>query len=387
MSNFITQRFSPARVGAIVFKELKQLARDKITFAMVVMIPLVQLILFGYAINTDVRHVPAGLVDFSQTSYSRNLVQQISHSQVVDFVAQYHSVEQAQRAITAGDVSAVLILPSDLLRRVAQRNAGNSVQHPATANSDDAVAQWLTDGSDPMISGAISGLSRLPVQLRTVPRATLPSQDFALLNLFNPERRTAVNIVPGLIAVILTMTMILFTSAALVREREQGNMEFLITTPIRPLELMVGKILPYIVVGYLQMLIILGLGYGLFAVPLPQNWGSLLLVTLCFIVASLTMGLLISTRAQTQLQAMQMTVFILLPSILLSGFMFPFAAMPKPAQYLAEVLPATHYVRMIRAVVLRDAHWWQLQFDIGCLLAFSVVGFVIATLKFNKRLD
>lgn len=192
---------------------------------------------------------------------------------------------------------------------------------------------------------------------------------------------------PGLIAVILTMTMILFTSAAIVREREQGNLEFLINTPVRPFELMLGKILPYMLIGAVQVALILGLGHALFAVPVPREIGSLVMVTLLFILASLTLGLLISTRAQTQLQAMQMTVFILLPSILLSGFMFPFVAMPKPAQYIAELLPATHYVRLVRAVVLKDAHWTALGTDVLALLTFIVIGMTLATLKFHKRLD
>lgn len=230
----------------------------------------------------------------------------------------------------------------------------------------------------------------MPLPQRTANHraSSLPASAlFEVVNYYNPERRSAVNIVPGLIAVILTMTMILFTSAAIVREREQGNMEFLINTPIKPLELMIGKILPYIAIGIIQVSILLGLGHVLFAVPLPEQWVSFWLVTLLFILASLTLGLLISTKAQTQLQAMQLTVFILLPSILLSGFMFPFVAMPAPAQNIAELLPATHYVRLVRAVVLRDAHWSELIGDISVLLCFIVVGITLATMQFRKRLD
>lgn len=369
---------SITRVGAIVFKELKQLSRDRITFGMIVMIPLVQLILFGYAINTDVRHVPAGLVDDSRSSLARQLVQDLEASQVVEFQYFFPSLTEAETAITQGKVSAVLYLPDDFNRRVIEK------ERDPTARP---VAQWITDASDPMLTNAIKGLRQMPISIRGVPVNAAPTSVYEVVSYFNPEQRSAVNIVPGLIAIILTMTMILFTSAAIVREREQGNMEFLITTPVRPLELMLGKILPYIFIGFFQMSIILSLGHVFFAVPLPGDIISVLVVTLCFILASLALGLLISTKAKTQLQAMQMTVFILLPSILLSGFIFPYAAMPKPAQWIAEVLPATHFVRMIRGVVLRDAHWTDLGGDIFCLLLFAVLGILIATLNFKKRLD
>ena len=373
---------SLSRIQAIFLKEIWQLSRDRITFAMIVMIPLVQLMLFGYAINTDVRHVPAALVDLTGgSSIARQLAWDLQASQAVSFDGDYTSVQSATAAMTAGDIHAILVIPADVERRLDELRRGQS-QRP--------LAQWITDGSDPMLGNAIAALRQMPLPQR-VPshrEAAVPASGvFELVNYYNPQRRSAVNIVPGLIAVILTMTMILFTSAAIVREREQGNMEFLINTPIRPLELMLGKILPYIVIGLIQVAIILGLGHGLFAVPLPTQWFSLWFVTLLFILASLTLGLLISTRAQTQLQAMQLTVFILLPSILLSGFMFPYVAMPKPAQYLAELLPATHYVRLVRAVVLRDAHWTVLSNDVLVLLAFIIIGMTLATLQFRKRLD
>lgn len=369
---------SAARLGAIIFKELKQLARDRLTFGMIVMIPFFQLILFGYAINTDVRHVPAGLVDDSRSSLTRQLVQDLEASQVVKFLYYFDSASQAEKAITQGKVSAVLFIPDDFNRRVIDREKDPSAR---------PVAHWVTDASDPMLTNAIKGLRQMPMSIRGVPVSEKPSTTFELASYFNPEQRSAVHIIPGLIAIILTMTMILFTSSAIVREREQGNMEFLINTPVHPLELMLGKILPYIVIGIFQMCIILLVGHWLFAVPLPEYIGSLFIVTLCFILASLTLGLLISTKVQTQLQAMQMTIFILLPSILLSGFVFPYAAMPKPAQWIAEVLPATHFVRMIRGVVLRGAEWTDLLGDLFFLLAFAAIGLVLATLNFKKRLD
>ena len=372
---------SLSRIYAIFIKELWQLSRDRITFAMIVMIPLVQLMLFGYAINTDVRQVPAALVDQSGSSASRQLAADLQASQAVLFKQDFTDLKAATAAMTAGHINAILLIPADYNRRLDDIRRGDRSR---------PLAQWISDGSDPMLGNAIAALKQMPLptlspqhKAAAVPESAL----FELVNYYNPQKRSAVNIVPGLIAVILTMTMILFTSAAIVREREQGNMEFLINTPIRPLELMIGKILPYIAIGLIQVAIILGLGHALFAVPLPSQWFSLWLVTLLFILASLTLGLLISTRAQTQLQAMQLTVFILLPSILLSGFMFPYVAMPKPAQYIAELLPATHYVRLVRAVVLRDAHWTTLTPDLLVLLLFIVIGMTLATLQFRKRLD
>ncbi len=372
---------SLTRIKAIFVKELWQLSRDRITFAMIVMIPLVQLMLFGYAINTDVRHVPTALVDASGSSAARQLAADLQASQAVTFTGQFNDIQSATAAMTAGSINAILVIPNDFERRLDDRRR---------SSNERPLAQWISDGSDPMLGNAIAALRQMPLPMLAPQHheAAVPTGAmFEVVNYYNPERRSAVNIVPGLIAVILTMTMILFTSAAIVREREQGNMEFLINTPIRPLELMLGKILPYIVIGLIQVAIILGLGHGLFAVPLPAQWFSLWLVTLLFILASLTLGLLISTRAQTQLQAMQLTVFILLPSILLSGFMFPYVAMPKPAQYIAELLPATHYVRLVRAVVLRDAHWTVLTSDVLVLVAFTVIGMTLATLQFRKRLD
>jgi ABC-2 type transport system permease protein len=372
---------SLTRIQAIFLKELWQLSRDRITFAMIVMIPLVQLMLFGYAINTDVRHVPTALVDASGSSAARQLAADLQASQAIIFAGDFSDIQSATAAMTAGDINAILVIPDDFDRRLDDRRRGLN---------ERPLAQWISDGSDPMLGNAIAALRQMPLPMLAPQHheAAVPTGAmFDLVNYYNPERRSAVNIVPGLIAVILTMTMILFTSAAIVREREQGNMEFLINTPIRPIELMLGKILPYIAIGLIQVAIILGLGHALFAVPLPVQWFSLWLVTLLFILASLTLGLLISTRAQTQLQAMQLTVFILLPSILLSGFMFPFVAMPKPAQYIAELLPATHYVRLVRAVVLRDAHWTVLTSDVLVLVAFTVIGMTLATLQFRKRLD
>lgn len=359
------------RIKAIMIKEIRQLSRDRITFGMVVMIPLIQLLLFGYAINTDVRDIPIAVVDQSESAVGRMITESVKATQVITVKAAYATVGEAEQAITAGEVRGALVLPSDLAQRIAQ---------------DRTVGQWLVDGSDTMVSAALLQLRDMPLQELVNYEPTGPST-FEVALFFNPERRSAVNIVPGLLGVILTMTMILFTSAAIVRERERGNLELLITTPVHSLELMVAKIIPYIFVGLLQVCIILGLGHYIFSVPINGALTQILFGTLLFISASLTLGLLISTIAQTQLQAMQMTIFILLPSILLSGFMFPYEAMPVAAQWISEILPATHFMRMIRGIVLRGADLMDLWRDALWLFVFTVIGIIVASMRFKKSLD
>lgn len=370
------------RIFAIVVKELRQLSRDRMTFGMIVMIPLVQLMLFGYAINTDARHLPAGLVNLSDSAYSRALVQAVEATQVVDFQQRYVSVVEAEVAITRGEVKAVLYLPADLDERL--------VRHPAFAGQAylaQPIGQWLVDGSDTVVAATFRSLRQMPLDEVAGRASKSSTPSFEVVQYFNPEQRSVVNIVPGLLGVILTMTMVMFTSAAIVREREQGNMEFLITTPVRPLELMLGKIVPYVLVGFVQVIIILSAGHVLFDVSIRGGLDSIALAAMLFICASLTLGLVISTIAKTQLQSMQMTIFILLPSILLSGFMFPYEAMPIAAQWIAEALPATHFMRMSRAIVLRDAQVMDLQFDALWMIGFTCIGLFIASLRFSKRLD
>ncbi len=366
-----------ARIRAVMFKEVKQLSRDRLTFAMIVIIPLVQLMLFGFAINTDVRHIPVALVDHSNNQTGRLLTQTVRASQIVDFTKVYDTPEQAKAAIQAGEVRAVLVIPHDVNQRLEQGRV---------------LAHWMVDGTDSVIGGAISGLQNMPFSLDTKSANSQITElsstsTFEIALYYNPSRRTAVNIVPGLLAVILSMTMVLFTSIAIVRERERGNLELLINTPVRPIELMIAKIVPYIFVGLIQVVIVLGLGYVMFDVPINGKPHEIMLGSLLFISASLTLGLLISTFAQSQLQAMQMTLFVLLPSILLSGFMFPYEGMPVAAQWISEVLPATHFMRLIRGLVLRSAELTTLWKDSLWLGAFTVFGVYFASRRFAKTLD
>lgn len=376
------------RIQAIVFKELLQLKRDKMTFGMVVMIPFIQLMLFAYAINTNIRDIPAGIIDHSQTALSRVLTQTVSATGIVKFTHQYSSVKAAQAAIDKGEVNAVLIIPRDVSQRLV-RHPTVGFGSPAASDQETSrpIAQWLVDGSDTVIAGSIKSLRNMPLAELLDKPANRNTPTFEVTLLYNPEQRSVVNIVPGLVGVILTMTMIMFTSAAIVREQERGNMEMLITTPLAPLELMIGKTIPYIFIGAVQVTIILGLGHLLFNVPINGGLAQLSLATFLFICASLVLGLVISTIAKNQLQSMQMTVFILLPSILLSGFMFPYEGMPLEAQYVSEALPATHFIRLIRGVVLRDVAVVEMTFDMLWLIGFTFIGLLVAATRFKKTLD
>jgi ABC-2 type transport system permease protein len=357
------------RMFAIVLKEIRQLRRDRLTFGMIVGIPVMQLLLFGYAINTDVRHLSAGLVDLAATAASRELVMQLAHTQVIDIEYQAADTDELERLMRQGKISVGIYIPADFERRLQQ--------------PERAAAQLLIDGSDNIVQGAAALLARAA---RTSPYDDQPPA-LELRTYYNPERRSPVNTVPGLVGIILTMTMTLFTAVAIVRERERGNLELLITTPVRSWELMLAKILPYVVIGLIQVSLVLLLGHLLFAVPLRGALLNVYWVSLLFIVANLALGLVISTLAQTQFQAMQMTFFILLPSILLSGFMFPFDGMPRPAQWIAEVLPMTHFMRLIRGVVLRGASLAELATELAILGAFIAVAMTVAVLRFRKRLD
>ena len=365
------------RLWAIVVKELRQLSRDRITLAMILGIPMMQLVLFGYAINFNLRGLDAGIVDQANTAGSRALVMDMLATDVVSAKRTANTPEQLMAMIRRGDISIGIVVPPDFERR---RIDGRP------------VAQVLVDGSDTTVQSAASQLAQTPLDsaapdLRAPPTSTPPTPRISVVSFYNPQRVSAINIVPGLIGVIMTMTMVLFTAIAIVRERERGNMELLIATPLTSTELMVGKVLPYVVIGLLQTTAILGLGVTLFAVPIRGSVLDVYLAAGLLILANLSLGLLISTRAQSQFQAMQMTFFVFLPSILLSGFMFPFAGMPKAAQWLAEILPLTHFLRLIRGVMLRGAGLWEMWRDVLALVIFVAVMMGAAILRFRKRLD
>jgi ABC-2 type transport system permease protein len=377
-----------ARIKAVAFKEFLQLRRDRLTGGMIVGIPLIQILIFGYGINMDVRHIRAGVVDDANTSLSRSLVAQLEASQVVHFTARAANVTELRRMLNAGDISAGLVIPADFERRWLGAGRPQSPGGSAARSSSQpqrAVAQLLIDGSEPGVEGALRALAMMPIRDRPADAAQ-PLRPIEVLTEYNPERRTAVQIVPALIGVILFMTMVVFTAISLVRERERGNLELLITTPVKPVELMIGKLAPYVVVGLIQTTLILLMGLLLFDVPINGQVWQLYVGASLFIGATLSLGLVISTLATTQFQAMQLGFFTMLPSILLSGFLFPFDGMPEPAQWIAQVLPLTHFNTIVRGVVLRGAELGDLALPLLKLTAFLVAAVTIAATRFRKRL-
>jgi len=359
------------RLMSIVLKELLQLKRDRLTFAMIIGIPTMQLVLFGYAINLDVRHLEAAVFDEANTTESREIVAGLEASGIIDFRYRATSQNEISDLMQRGDISAAIVIPADFANR--------------TARKDRPSVQIVVDGSDQVIQSAARQLAAFPIPYRVDWLSA--ANDIEVVNYYNPERRAPINTVPGLIGVILTMTMVLFTALALVRERERGNLEMLIATPVSPWELTLGKVLPFIAIGLLQVTVVLLLGRYLFTVPLRGNLLELYLSALVFIIASLTLGIFISTLARSQFQAMQMAFFTFLPQILLSGFMFPYAGMPRPAQWIAEILPLTHFLRLVRGIMLRAADLSQLWPSLAALGVFILVMMTIAVARVRKRLD
>ncbi|HMB58061.1 MAG TPA: ABC transporter permease [Arenimonas sp.] len=356
------------RLFAIVIKELRQLRRDRITFGMILGIPTLQLLLFGFAINLDIRHIDAGVVDQAQTAHSREILAGLDATGVMTVRAQVTTPEQLQTLMRRGRISIGLVIPPDLERRLETR--------------DRPALQVMVDGSDQTVQAAARQLAVMPL-----PGMRANYQGVEVVNFYNPERRAPVNTVPGLIGVILTMTLVMFTAMALVRERERGNLEMLIATPVSPWELTIGKVLPFIAIGLVQVTVVLTLGKLVFAVPIRGSLLEVYAAALLFIIANLSLGIFISTLAKSQFQAMQMAFFTLLPQILLSGFMFPYAGMPRAAQWLSEVLPMTHFIRLIRGIMLRGAELTDLPNDLLALAAIATVLLIISTRRISKRLD
>lgn len=361
------------RLLAVVRKELWQLSRDRLTFGMIIGIPTLQLLLFGFAINLDIRHLPAAVLDESNTWHSRELVAELSSSQVLDFRYRVHSPAQIDDLLHRGKIGAAVVIPEDFEARLARQ--------------DQPAWQVMVDGSDQSVQSAARQLASFPLSgLDHVP-GKVSIRPVEIVNFYNPDRRAQINTVPGLIGVILTMTMTIFTGMAIVRERERGNMEMLIATPLSPFELTIGKVLPYVAIGLVQVTLILILGLLVFDVPVRGSLFDVYLASLTYIAATLSLGVLISTLASTQFQAMQMAFFLFLPQILLSGFMFPYDGMPRAAQWIAEIFPLTHFLRVIRGVMLRGASLADLWIELVTLSGFVVVILSIAVLRFRKTLD
>ncbi len=363
----------PIRLIAIMRKELLQLRRDRISMGMIVGLPVMQLLLFGYAINMDVRNLGAAVADEANTHMSRQFVADLGQTQVLNITRAVATPEQLEELLRKGEISIGVHIPADFDRRVIDKRR--------------TAAHLLIDGADPTIVNVAGQLATMPVQFDSGAYSPSPARTLEIRPFYNPERRTAVNVVPGLIGVILTLTMLMFTAVAIVREREHGNLELLINTPVSTTQLMVGKVIPYIVIGLIQLALIVAIGRLLFDVPVRGSLLGLYAGAAVFIAANLSLGLFLSTVARTQFQAMQLTFFLLLPSILLSGFVFPFDGMPKVAQILGEILPITHFIRISRGIMLRGASIFELGNEVLMLLAFTVVALTAAVLRFSRRLD
>ncbi len=368
------------RALALALKELRQLRRDRLTLAMTIVLPLMQLLLFGYAINTDVRHIQTLIFDQDGSALGRDFYRRMEATGTYDIVGVATRYEDIERSFREGTARVALVIPRGFSKAVGKGGRGQ--------------LQLVVDGSDPLVVGAAtnasSGLSiSRSAELRRellVPVPSSPSISVEPAIWFNPDLRTAVYVVPGLIGVILTMTMVMLTSMAIARERERGTLEQLIVSPVRRVELVLGKILPYVLIGYAQMTIVLAAGRLIFGVPLRGSAPLLYALAFVFIAANLALGLVFSTIAKSQQQAMQMSFFFLLPNILLSGFMFPFEAMPRPAQWLAQALPLTHFMRIVRGIALKGSAFGDVSVELYWLLGLLGALLLLSSLRVSKRL-
>ncbi len=375
-------RFSIARLGAILVKEFIQMRRDRLTFAMLVGIPLMQLMLFGYAINSDPKALPTAVRIADHSPFSRSLLAALENSDYFRIVTRTTSEAEARRLLQLGEVQFVVNLPAGFGRDVSRgaRPAllveADATDPAATSNALGVLTALERSGLDRDLTGPLARLKTgaTPFELR-------------VHRLYNPEGITQLNIVPGLMGVVLTMTMIVMTSLSMTRERERGTMENLLSLPVRPLEVMLGKILPYILIGYIQVVLILAAARFLFDVPMLGSLTLLSAALVVFIAANLAVGFTFSTIARNQLQAMQMAFFFFLPSILLSGFMFPFRGMPGWAQAIGEVLPLTHFLRIVRGILLKGNGVAEIMPHIWPLALFLLAVSAIALMRYRKTLD
>jgi ABC-2 type transport system permease protein len=371
-----------ARVFAVFLKELVQMRRDRPTFAIMIMMPVMQLVLFGYAINTDPRHMPAVVEMREDSPMTRAFLASLTQSSFIDIVAVTRRTEESEAMIRSGRATFLISIPEGFERRLVR---GERPQILIAADASDPVAASGVLGAiervaqsafAPEFNGSLSYLAQAP-----------PAFEIVVHRRYNPAGVSAFNIVPALLGVILTMTMVMITSIALTRETERGTMENLLATPVRPLEVMIGKTTPYVFVGAIQVAIVLIVATLLFRIPFTGSFLAFLVAVTLFILANLMLGYLISTVARTQMQAMQMTFFIFLPSILLSGFMFPFRAMPGWAQVIGEALPITHFLRIVREIVLKSAGFGDVVGDLWPLTLILLVLATLALLRFRRTLD
>jgi ABC-2 type transport system permease protein len=366
------------KTWAMLVKEFIQLKRDRVSFAMIIMIPLVQLMLFGYAINTTPRDLPTAVLLQEHSDLSRSILAALENTKYFKVTKLPHSEAEVDQLLASGTVLFAIEIPANFERAVRR--------------GDKPAMLVMADATDPVASGtALSALGQvLQTALshdRDVPEAAALPFEIRSHARYNPAGVTQLNIVPGLVGTILTMTMLIFTALSVTREIERGTMESLLSMPITPVEIMLGKIVPYIMVGFVQAALIISIGVVLFGVPIVGNLGVLAALSTLFIAANLSIGYTFSTVAQNQLQAMQMSLMFFLPNILLSGFMFPFAGMPVWAQYVGEALPLTHYLRIVRAIMLKGSNVSDLQYDAAALFVLMLIAMMIAVKRFRRTLD
>ncbi|HEX8842101.1 MAG TPA: ABC transporter permease [Sphingomicrobium sp.] len=375
---------SLSRILAILSKEFTQLVRDRLTYAMIIGIPIIQLLLFGYAINSDPKHLPTAILVQDQGQFSRSIVGALNNSHYFDLRYTARSPAEMHRLIERGAVQFAITIPGDFTRRVVRR--------------DKPQLLVEADASDPAATGpAVAALASLPQYAlihdlkgplaSDAPPDTPKPFEVVVQRRYNPESITAYNIVPGLVATILTMTLVMMTALAMTRETERGTMETLLSTPVRPIEVMIGKLTPYVMVGIIQATLILTLARLLFGVPMAGGWPALILGLFLFILGSLSLGFLVSTLARNQLQAMQMAFFYFLPSILLSGFLFPFRGMPQWAQWIGTAVPVTHMLRIVRGSMLKGVGVANALPSLGALTLFVLIVATIAIRQYRTTLD
>ena len=379
---FLGDHFSLSRLGALIRKEFIQVGRDRLTFGILIIIPIMQLIIFGYAINTNPKNLPTAIVSADHSPFTRAFVQGLKNTSYFAITSKVKTKQQAETLLDTGKVQFVVNIPPNFTRDLIrgdhpQINVDADATDPVASGSAlNAVAGMTQTIFNPLLVGNLSQLK---------PRA--PPVDLVVHAKYNPEEITAYNIVPGLLGVILTMTLVMVTSTAITKEYEIGTMENLLATPARPLEVMLGKILPYIIIGYIQVGLILGMALFVFHVPMFGSLLVLLLAILPFIAANLAVGICFSSIATKQLQAVQMTFFFFLPSILLSGFMFPFRGMPLWAQWLGNALPLTHFLLIVRGVMLKGNTGMQILPHIWPILIFTLVVILIGFKVYRRTLD
>jgi ABC-2 type transport system permease protein len=378
----ITDNFSWTRLWAIVVKEFNQFKRDHTTFAMILGIPLVQILLFGYAINVNPKNLPIAVLSSDNSIFTRTLISKLETTKYFRVTNTVNTEAEAENLIRTGKVQFVLSIPTDFSRKFIRG------EKPAVLLEVDAA--------DPAsVGNALGALNALGPALFNVDLTgslsyLQPSTPPATINThlrYNPNQITQYNVVPGLIGIILTMTLVMVTAMIITRERERGTIETLLTTPARPLEVIVGKSLPYVIVGYLQMALLVIVAKVLFDIPMFGSLFVLVVATLPFILGNLLVGIAFSTIAQTQLQASQMTMFFFLPSLLLSGFAFPFRGMPEWAQWIGQCLPMTHYVNISRGIFLKGNGWIEIWPDLWPILLFMVVATFVGVTRYRQTLD